>query len=85
MGGAQGRKITQLQYQRQMLLTHPRMWELDRLGQEVTVDAFIRLESEKLAWVRNNQTKIRLGSREEIARQLGEDTAQGPDGSAAIG
>ena len=85
MTGARGRKITQLQYHRQMHLTHPRMWELDRLGQEAMVDAFVRVESERLNWIRDNQATLRVGSREELARKLGEDAPDGPGGTPSIG
>jgi hypothetical protein len=74
MKGKDGkRKITQAQYHRQLHLCAPRMWEMGRLGQEAVVDAFSRVENERLNWVRHNQATLRQGSREEVARKLGED------------
>ena len=73
MVGRNGRKITQVMFHRQMHLRQPRMWEMERLGQEALVDAFIRVESERLEWVRRNQATLRIGSRDEIARHFGEE------------
>ena len=68
-----GKPITHLLYQRQLFLTQPRTWELDRLGQEAVLDAVSRIQSSKLNWIRANQDALRLGTREAIASRLGED------------
>lgn len=80
MRGPNGRKISLMHYMRQMILTQPRMWELGKLGQEAAVDGFCRIENERLGYIKRNQVKLRMGSRDEVTAALGED----PDGVESL-
>jgi hypothetical protein len=68
-----GHKMTHLEYHRQIFLTHPRMWETGRLAQEMVVDAFSRIESERLTFLRHNQGALRVGTHQDISERLCED------------
>ncbi len=63
-----GRKLSQTKYYRQwMLCGDDRMRKLGRLGQEVYVDGFSRIEEEKLNYIRHNQDLLtRKASRKEL-------------------
>ncbi len=63
----QNKKISQTKYYRQLLLSDSRMKMLGRLMQEYYVDAWSRIEEEKLIWIRRNQGKLlRSATRKEL-------------------
>ena len=68
MTGQSGRKLSQTKYYRQwMLCGDDRMRRLGRLGQEVYVDGYSRIQEEKLNFLRHNQSKLtRCATRKEI-------------------
>ncbi len=61
-------KISQTKYYRQLFLCEDdRLRRLGRLGQEYAVDAYSRLDQEKLNYIRYNQEKLmRIGTRQEL-------------------
>ena len=68
MQSTAGKKISQTKYYRQwMLCGDDRMRRLGRLGQEVYVDGYSRLEEEKLNYIRNHQDSLtRSATRKEL-------------------
>ncbi len=60
-------KVSPTKYYRQLLLSDDRMKLLGRLTQEFYVDAWCRIQEEKLLWVRQNQGKLlRSASKKEL-------------------
>ncbi len=81
MESTKKQKISQTKYYRQLFLCEDdRLRRLGRLGQEYAVDAYSRLDEEKLNYIRYHQKSImRIGTRQEL------DETIAAEGGAKIG
>ena len=69
-----GYPVTRLEYLRQGILCEQRYTDLTRLAQEYIVDMYSCVEENRLNFHRDNQKRLRMASRRELAIQLGEET-----------
>lgn len=60
------KRITAMWWYRQMVLRHPHVPLLGRLVNEYLLDGFSRIEEERLGWIRYNQKKFNIASRNQI-------------------